>query len=46
MRLSEIGSALWFWLEEKILAAAVDVLVDSGVFDSLGADGAINHIRR
>lgn len=44
IRLAQIRRALWFWLEQKILAAAIDVFIDSGVFDCLSADGAVDHV--
>lgn len=44
VRLSQVRRALRFWLEQELLAAAIDVFVDSGVFDSLSADGAVDHV--
>jgi hypothetical protein len=44
--LSQTRRALWFCFKKKVLAAAVDVFVDSGVLDGFGTDGAVDHIRR
>jgi hypothetical protein len=44
IRLSEIWRALSFRLEKEIFAAAVNVFVDSGVFDGFSANRAIDHV--
>lgn len=44
--LSQTRRALWFCFKKKVLAAAIDVFVNSGVLDGFGADGAVDHIRR
>jgi hypothetical protein len=43
VRLSQVRCTLRFLFKQKGLASAVDVFVDSGVFDGFGADWAVDH---